>query len=278
MSDDTFDVGWLRLREPTDHRSRSDRLAWTLAREALARGWDRGLDLGAGTGSNVRYLAPRLPMLERWTLVDHDSELLHQAGSPTNGATVRHVRGDLAREGLAEVETHDVVTASALLDLVSASWLSLLVSACAASDCGVLFALTFDGRIEWADSDPEDALVLDAIDAHQRRDKGLGSALGPDAASSARAAFEAAGYRTWMESTPWILEGPGDQPLARALLDGWVQASVEQRPADEKRIVGWGRRRWTQIDRGGFSVSVGHQDLLALPPQRTRRDTDEPGS
>jgi hypothetical protein len=278
VSDDTFDVDWLRLREPTDHRSRSDRLAWTLAREALARSWHRGLDLGAGTGSNVRYLAPRLPMLDRWTLVDHDADLLHEVGPSPGGAKVRRVQGDLAREGLAQVEDHDLVTASALLDLVSSSWVSLLVSACSAADCGALFALTFDGRIEWAQPDPDDALVLDAIHAHQRRDKGLGSALGPDAARTAREAFETAGYRTWMESTPWVLEGRDDQALTRALLDGWVQASVEQRPADRTRIVDWGRRRWAQIEAGTFAVSVGHQDLLALPPTRTDRETNDPGA
>lgn len=278
MSDDTFDLSWLSLRESADHRSRSDRLAWTLAREALARGWHRCLDLGAGTGSNVRYLSPRLPMIDSWTLLDHDAGLLHEVPAPAHGVRMRRVRGDLAREGLAEVEQHDIVTASALLDLVSDSWISLVASACAAADCGVLFALTFDGHIEWTTSDPDDRLVLDAIHAHQQRDKGLGSALGPEAPRTASAAFEAVGYRTWMESTPWILEGPGDSALARALLDGWVQASVEQRPADKKRIVDWGRRRWSQIERGTFAVSVGHQDVLALPPARTDRGTNAPGS
>ena len=35
----------------------------------------RIVDLAAGAGSNLRYLSPRLPFEQAWTLVDHDDDI-----------------------------------------------------------------------------------------------------------------------------------------------------------------------------------------------------------
>ena len=57
---------WLQLREPADAAARSDGLTRTIA-DALATGETvQVLDLATGTGSNLRYLAPRLPGRQRW--------------------------------------------------------------------------------------------------------------------------------------------------------------------------------------------------------------------
>ena len=74
--DGVFGADWLRLREPVDHRSRAEGHLPVLAEEWRRRGWSRIVDLGSGTGSNARYLAPRLPGAQQWTLVDHDADLL----------------------------------------------------------------------------------------------------------------------------------------------------------------------------------------------------------
>ena len=103
------------------------------------------------------------------------------------------VVGDLAREGIDAIADADLVTASALLDLVSRAWLTDAVRACAARGAAVLFALSYDGSVRWADEDPDDVLVREALNEHQRREKGLGHALGPDASEVAEALFRAEG-------------------------------------------------------------------------------------
>ncbi|MDJ0891981.1 MAG: class I SAM-dependent methyltransferase, partial [Gammaproteobacteria bacterium] len=70
-----FSGEWLALREPVDDRSRSGTLVTRLSARA-PEGRLRVLDLGAGTGANLRYLAPRLGGEQEWLLVDHDSSLL----------------------------------------------------------------------------------------------------------------------------------------------------------------------------------------------------------
>ena len=52
-----FSADWLTLREPADHRARNPALVEALARHLGGRAV-RVTDLGCGTGSNLRALAP----------------------------------------------------------------------------------------------------------------------------------------------------------------------------------------------------------------------------
>ena len=79
MGEETFTPNWLALREPVDDRSRAADLMAPLAEWWGGRSSRRVLDLGSGTGSNLRYLAPRLPGEQEWTLVDRDAALLDRA-------------------------------------------------------------------------------------------------------------------------------------------------------------------------------------------------------
>jgi SAM-dependent methyltransferase len=260
-----FAASWLELREPVDHRSRADDLLPKLRAWWTTRGASTVLDLGSGTGSNLRYLTPRLPGRQQWTLLDHDAELLAHIRAPGPDVHVKTRRGDLADAGIAEVRRGHVVTASALLDLVSESWLTALVDASVDAGCGALFALTYDGTIEWSGgADPVDALVRDAVNDHQRRDKGLGAALGPAAARTAEAVFRYRGYRTWLSPSPWRL-GPAESALAHALVTGWADAAAEQLPDQADAVRGWASRRARSVAAGDFGLVVGHLDLLALP-------------
>ena len=275
----TFDPAWLALREPVDHRSRAAAALSLLASAWRAGGWSRVVDLGSGTGSNMRYLTPRLPGIRHWTLVDHDAGLLERAAAP-EGVEVTRVVGDLAGRGLEaipESRAH-LVTASALLDLVSKDWLGALAAACRDAGSAALLALSYDGGIQWQvaqdeprpDDDPDDGIIRRSVNAHQRRDKGLGGALGPMAGLTAEMTFRAAGYRVWLLPSPWRL-GPADAELARALVRGWETAAVEQlrAAADEEAAVArqvraWAERRCATIASGRFGLMVGHLDLLAL--------------
>ena len=144
-----FDREWLGLREPVDHAARPASLADALAEWVVrVRGAHeaplRVLDPGAGTGSNLRWLAPRLPDPQLWTLVDHDASLLDTARRDAGGERVEHLRVEdfaAAPPALPGAAPDPLlVTGAALLDLVSARWLDALVAACAARGAAVLFA------------------------------------------------------------------------------------------------------------------------------------------
>lgn len=287
---ETFDADWLALREPADLRARDPRLPERLREAWRRRGWSRVVDLGAGAGANLRYLAPRLPAGQRWTLVDHDPrhvDRLQRLVAPPGVETVSAVSADIAGDrspmlprakvetvaGLGVVDGADLVTASALLDLVSEPWLAGLVRRCAAAAAGAYFALTWDGEVRWTtesaggrrvDRDPDDGFVRSAVNRHQRGDKGFGPALGPTAAPRAARLFQAAGYRTWLAASDWRLEA-ADGRLAARLVEGWAEAAAELRPETAERVGAWAARRRAAVSRGSCRVTVGHRDLLALP-------------
>ena len=264
---ETFDSHWLALRRRVDHRSRSEDLVRSLSNWWTSHAAARVVDLGSGTGSNLQYLAPRLSGRQDWTLIDHDPQLLREAKAPAGQIKLDCLVGNLADVGLSAIHNADVVTASALLDLVSAEWLETVANACADARCAVLFSLTYDGTIEWTsrDIDPADSVVLAAVNEHQHRDKGLGPALGPGASRFAEKLLRHLGFQTWTAYSPWRL-GPEDSELVYELVSGWQAAATQQEPDQKDEIWCWADRRRAMIASGSFELRVGHIDLLGLPP------------
>jgi hypothetical protein len=281
---------WLTLREPADHASRSGRLT-RIAADALPRDSVRVLDLATGTGSNIRYLAEHLPPEQHWLVTDRDPALLahlrvRMTGWATpRGYTVRDgssgfiVAGDslecrietrqrnlASLEDPALFEDRHLVTASALLDLVSDAWLRALAAQCRASGATALFTLTYDGRSPCAPEDSDDKLVRDLFNDHQRTDKGLGGvAAGPGAIEAAARAFTDQGFRVDRERSDWVI-GPDQSELQRQLIADWMGAATEIAPELSLRIANWQLRRLHHVDEGESLLVVGHEDLVATRP------------
>src|SRR5262249_33120456 len=249
----SFTPGWLALRQAADHQARSARRAEPIA-DVLPSSSDLAvLDLAAGTGSNVRYLARRLVRHRRqhWLLVDRDAALLARAQSDLAGDTGLY-RIETRRVDLASIENGDtkslftgqgLVTASALCDLVSDDWLRAITNLCASHRAAVLFALNYDGQIACTPAHEDDEWIRDLVNEHQRRDKGLGGvALGPQAAASIEKSFTHAGFTVRRGRSDWMLQSDS-RALQRALIDGWAQAATEMAPTSAARIDGWRRGR-----------------------------------
>jgi hypothetical protein len=253
-----FSADWLALREPVDAASRSMRLARVVA-DALPRYRAVDiLDLGAGTGANVRYLAGKLPLPQRWLLVDRDEKLLSKAPKtwPSRCLDLHHAVRDASL-----FEGRVLVTASALLDLVSDAWLEALVARCLEARAAVLFALTYDGRLDYAPAEPEDDWIRDLLNQHQRTDKGLGPAAGPTATTRAAELLAASGYHVEREASDWVLTAPESEMLQRQLIAGWGQAATAVAPEQAAVIDDWRERRLAHVDEGHSQLIVGHKDL-----------------
>ena len=255
-----FTADWLRLREPADAMARAPELVAPFAHGARTL---RVVDLASGTGANFRYLAPRLGGPQDWLLVDHDPALLAVAGGGVRTLTL-----DLARSlDALHFEEFDLVTASALLDLVSAPWLERLAARCAAARVGVLFALTYGGFIEWSPSDPADERVRSLVNRHQRTDKGFGPALGPAAAAAAAERFSKVGYEVRTERSDWQL-GSSDTALQLALIADWTRAAAEVAPDEKASLQDWAGRRRAFLAIGRSRLRVGHVDIAGWPAGR----------
>lgn len=258
-----FPADWLTLREPYDHAARAAVLAGRLAAWAAGRGTLDIVDLGAGLGSNLRWLAPRLPSAQRWRLVENDPALVERGQQLCPQAT--YVRADLVADlELALRGPLDLISASALLDLVSAAWARRLVAVVRARRCAVLLAISYNGRLALQPADPLDGHVTELVNRHQRHDKGFGPALGPTAAAVLSELLAACDGELRAAPSPWRLE-PQDAALQSTLVSGWAAAAAAVAPADAARIGAWRQRRLRWIAAHRSAIQVGHDDLLWLP-------------
>jgi trans-aconitate methyltransferase len=262
---------WLDLREAADAAARS-RGVVALARR-LRPGAGRLVihDLACGSGSMGRWLAPRLPGSQLWVIHDRDADLLEVAaanppGPAADGApVVLETRlSDITQLRPDDLAGASLITASALLDLITGDQLADLAGLCSAVGCPVLLTLSVVGRVELAPADPLDRRVASAFDTHQRRLTAGGRLLGPDAVAATAERFRRLGRHVLIRRSPWQL-GAADADLAAEWLTGWLDAACGQEPGLAADVNGYAGRRLAQARAGQLTVTVDHADLLVLP-------------
>jgi hypothetical protein len=262
---------WLRLREGADAAARSTDLVSALLRHAADTGPWIVHDLACGTGAMTRWLAPHLPGPQRWVIHDRDEHLLGVAVGAVPQVSADGARVDVEprRSDITRLEPNDVagatlITASAVLDLLTAAELAAVVDLCAAAGCPVLLTLSVTGDVGLTPGHPLDARVACAFDAHQRRVTPGGRLLGPDAPATAAERFRRSGADVLVHSSPWRLGG-GDAALTEEWFTGWAGAACEQEPELAAEIEGYVRDRLHQARAGQLAAVVSHVDLLVLP-------------
>ncbi len=275
-----FSPEWLALREAADHRARDGMLAIALAAALQNRPHVTVVDIGCGTGSNIRATYAALGAEQDWTLVDYDPKLLTAARAALSawgdtatadgdtlvlkksGKTLRikFRQADLNADLDAALGPKaDLVTASALFDLCSVPFIERFAKAVAARRAIFYTVLTYNGIQRWTPKHDLDQAMSDAFHAHQKTDKGFGVSAGPDAPAALAKSFAALGYSVQEGDSPWLL-ARSDQTLIDALVPGYAGAVRETGRIAAGEIDGWLR-----LERRGSEV--GHTDTLALPPK-----------
>jgi hypothetical protein len=277
-----FSAQWLALREPADHRARDRTLQNKVCEQLanVARTEQRAvrlIDLGCGSGSNLRALATSLPEQQHWTLVDYDPLLLAAARAALiawadeviNDSTSLTLRKnnkileiefsqvDLARD-IERVLAWpaDVITAAAFFDLVAESW---LVRFCQALRTTLYTVLTYDGSEQWLPPHSADSAMLKAFHAHQKTDKGFGVAAGPDATSAMQRELTARGFQVTLASSPWKIDQT-EAAFIHALATGSAAAVRETGLLNELEV-----NQWFTARMSAQHCMVGHWDILATP-------------
>ncbi|MFV0280192.1 MAG: class I SAM-dependent methyltransferase [Rhodoblastus sp.] len=274
-----FDPGWLDLREPADFRARNPQVLAQCAAYFSGRDHLRIVDLGCGSGSNLRALSPHMPARQSWRLVDHDANLLaaardrltrwaDQARDGADGALhvsrggktveIEFVEADLALETAGVIAGADLVSAAALFDLVSERWMRDFVEALARARTPFYTALTYNGVEIWSPGDARDAEILKSFHVHQARDKGFGPSAGPRASAVLARLLRAKNYEVAQGDSPWRL-ARADAALIGALADGVAQAAAETGFVAAERIAAW------RAARARAEVEIGHADIFAYP-------------
>ena len=274
-----FSPDWLALREPADHAARNPQVLAAVGSAFAGRQSLAIIDLGSGTGSNLRGSYSVLPARQHWTLVDADSRLLSVARrklaewadeaqeqgeelvlrKDDKTLTVDFRKADLTKDLEWVLGWQpDLVTAAALFDLASARWLERFVASLVSMRLPLYTVLTYDGRENWEPAHSDDPRMLAAFHHHQHGDKGFGPAAGPEATEALAQAFRKSGTAVTVGESPWQL-GAAQSDLIRELAAGIAAAVTETGHVSPETIVSW-----LEAKRGA-SVTIGHQDLWARP-------------
>jgi len=290
----SFTSEWLALREPVDHRSRNTKLLDSVINhlqhiESTRSGSIHIVDLGCGSGSNLRALAPVFNEVQEWTLVDSDPKLLSSAHtallrwsddstvdktdfqSPANQTPwpklilrknnkkiiVNFQCADLSNEvHLPIMAKTDLVTAAAFFDLTSDSWLRKF---CWTLSKPLYATLSYNGAETWDPQGPSDQAVLQAFHLHQRTDKGFGAAAGPNAASLLINFLTDRHFQIEVADSPWVMNEL-DRPLIDQLALGIADAVKDTGLVPIETI-----EHWLQSKNNVSQCVVGHTDIFACP-------------
>ena len=220
----------------------------------------------------LRWLAPLLPGPQRWTGHDRDRNLLAMLNTPTpvrdsqsRPVSVHTHACDLAQVHPDEFSGATLITASALLDILTAAELERLATTCLTAGCPVLLTLSVTGHVELRPPDHQDERIRQAFNAHQRRITSDGRPLlGPDAVPAALTLFANRGATVLSAPSVWQLEA-GDRELINEWLTGWVGAACSHDPTLTSSASHYLRRRRRDVAERHLVVRVHHRDVLIVP-------------
>ena len=219
----------------------------------------------------MRWLAPVLPGPQTWVLHDWNANLVERAANRVvpldrerRPVSVRARNGELAHLDPDDLDGASLVTASALLDVLTSEEIRAVARACVGVGCPVLLSLSVTGEVRLEPRDPRDDGFEAAFNAHQQRRVGGRRLVGPSGVALMRRLFLDAGWNVRPAATFWRL-GDHDPRLLSQWFDGWFDAALEERA--DLRVDGAGYRalRTAQLRRGALSAVVVHTDLLAWP-------------
>ena len=266
-----FSIEWLNLREASDHKARDRHLLKTAANWLNdLKSKDKVIvDLGSGTGSTIRglqrytTLAPSI----QWRLVDNDPELLAEAvHRHSEEYSIESFLVDLSATQKLPLESASLITASALLDLVSSNFIRDLCQLIKEKNedrpLGFYSALNYDGCIKWTPFHPLDAAIAMNFNTDQRRDKGFGPALGPDATDFLKTQFHSTKFQCLSAKSPWLL-GSADYLLTESLINGISDVAIQTDGLTNSEIQDWKTFRIKNVRTG--TCYLGHTDILVLP-------------
>jgi hypothetical protein len=266
----SFSVAWLDLREPADFAARDkflvqELISWVSQSDSINFSV---VDLGADTGSTLRAFSQltNQDLMQKlsWCLVDLDAVLLDEAlRRHQNKYSIKICQADLTVVEELPLKDVQIISASALFDLVSADFIDDLLAGVNAESTAFYAALNYDGTTKWHPAHPLDEKVLTAFNRDQLRDKGFGPALGPNATEYLKTVLAKKGYRVLIRPSPWQLDAQ-DENMLLELIQGIAAAVGQSDDQDlQKGLAEWKTYRLAHATTG--KCIIGHWDLLALP-------------
>lgn len=256
---EAFATDWLSTRFPYDQAARHTGLEAAVMAGLPAS--PRVMDLGCGSGSNLRHLSPRLGPGQSWICVDHNRELLAATRQVAEGLakveTLDLREADLLQpqQWLTEAEP-DLVVANAVFDLFTSGQMATVLAALAGRKLPLYTTLLYTG-MHWQPEQPDDTRYIAAYEAHMQRPRAAGAGMGPQAPAVIEAWVTAHGGHCERAPATWEIPA-GDRSMQGFLL-GFMEQSVPVMlpEAQHATFFAW----LTAHRKNPRPLTVHHQDL-----------------
>jgi hypothetical protein len=265
------DPDWLAARVAADDAARAatvntllPELSRYLIEAAGPGGTVQIIDLGAGTGANQRWLAPRLPIRQRWLHLDHNPVISRSLPLAAETEIV-----DESVEALGELLTRSsgdrqLVSCSALLDVLTTEQIQAVCRAVIDNRVPAFFSLTVTGGLRLSPADAHDQLLLAAFNDHQCR----AGRAGPEATTLTVNLLRTAEFAVTTQKTPWRLTAESGLAFVDQMLEERLAAAVAQDTALARTAKAWLELRRAQLAAGLLRIELDHCDILGLPGGR----------
>jgi len=287
-TDTNFSTDWLEERRRFDAAARNASVEAACLQYAAQFQTLSLVDIGAGDGAVFSYLSPKLPPKQNWSLVELNPQLLQSARSRLlhwangHGYTVEKEASDhllfqrgerrlsvqlikgsfLELQRLLPLEHYDLVTASAVFDLLSRPMLANLLESWQHNRLALYATLHYQS-MEYFPGQAEDRPVIEAFERHMQRQQDFGRALGPDCCAALSELMEYYFRQAPIAGpSPWLIR-PGDVAMHRHLF-----AFIENSLADfapETEVESWIQSKEALLDSGQLRLQVEHCDHFIAP-------------
>ena len=250
------------------------------------------LELGAGSGSLFRWLAPIVGRTQHWLWLDNDDALLErgihltahwaqrlgyavQRSEEGTELTLQTPRGTWSIEArgydlndppsMLPLDEADAVTCSAVLDLFSEDWLDELLHAIVQRP--FYAAINVIGRDRIRPHRLEDELIWRGYILDQVGNARLLDPLGPDVPNVAREVCKELGLQYVSTRSDWIIRRQ-HHAMLRYMIGFVTNAARQALPQYRRRVDRWERRRRQEIAAGRCTLRIGHVDVLVSVAER----------
>jgi SAM-dependent methyltransferase len=287
MSTETdFSVKWLNTRYPFDVAARNSEVE-KAALMALPPDRDlRLLDLGAGTGNSCRYFIPKLPQNQEWLLVELNPDLIEAAkqqlvefakaegykrlpsddGLKFKGKKTIHIRflqhSFLHLNDVLDLSGFDLVTAGAVIDLLSTDMLEQLVQQFIGHVAPFLATINFVGLLfdQATDRDRQYAALYMQ---HMQRERPFGRALGAHCIPFLESWLLIRDIPFLSGASDWMIR-PEDTAMHAFQLDFMEEAITEMLACPEagEKLQEWLAQKRAASKAGQLSFRVQHFDIF----------------
>ena len=257
-----FNNNWLIQREKIDSLSRSKIAISKINNFIKNKDKISIIDLGCGTGSNYRYLSPKIKKKQSWDMLDISLKSINYFKEDISKSkkvdNVKFIKTNVIKNiKKIDFNNYDIVTGSAFLDIMPNSWFRDFYNLNINSKI-IYFSINYDGFFKFFPKHKDDGLVLKLFNSDQKSDKGIGlKAVGPNCSKIINSMFTKT-HKTFILKSDWKVENNKDFQLT------FIKFCEDVVSKSNKNYKEWIHFRKDNILKNKSKIILRNKDFLAL--------------